>query len=141
MCACVHVYILLDRRGGIIYKPCPLGGVARRLYGVTGCTMDDSRIRALRQCHPNLRKELLVSDLLPALHIYAGGFLTEAESDKIKAKGRNVQQVDELIDVLVKGKENIDFDCFCDVLEKEGQQSWSSRLKEAADLGKRSKLT
>ena len=98
--------------------------------------MDDTRKKALRQCHPDLRKELTVSDFLPNLHIDAGGFLTEVESDKIKAKrtGGNVEQVDEFIDVLVR-KENKDFDYFCDVLEKEGYPSCSSRLKTAA--GKR----
>ena len=99
--------------------------------------MDDTRRKALRQCHPDLRKGLTVSDLLPNLHIDAGGFLTEVESDKIKAKssGGNVQQVDELIEVLVK-KESKDFDYFCGVLEKEGYRSCSSRLKVAAGLGK-----
>ena len=104
--------------------------------------MDDTRIKALRQCHPELRKELKVSHVLPNLHIYAGGFLTEAESGQIKAISTvgNEEQLAELIELIVK-KENNDFDYFCDVLEKEGYPSWSSKLKEAAGLGKRSKLT
>ena len=109
-----------------------------RVCATPSCKMDDTRRRAIRQCHPVLRKGLTVSDFLPNLHIDAGGFLTEVESDKIKAKssGGNVQQVDEVIEVLVK-KENKDFDYFCDVLESEGYPSCSGKLKVAAGLGKR----
>ena len=102
--------------------------------------MDNTRKKALWQCHPGLRKELTVSDFLPNIHIDVGGFLAEMESDKIKTKytGGTMDQVDELIDVLVR-KENKDFDYFCDVLEKEGYPTCSSRLKEASVLGKCSK--
>ena len=92
--------------------------------------MDNTRKKALQQSHPGLRKELTVSDFLPNLHIDVGGFLAEVESDKIKAKctGGTVDQVNELIDILVR-KENKDFDYFCDVLEKEGYPSCSSRCR------------
>ena len=71
-----------------------------------------------------------VSDFLPSVHIDVGGFFAEVESDKIKAKctGGTVDQVNELIDILVR-KENKDFDYFCDVLEKEGYPSCSSRRR------------
>lgn len=102
--------------------------------------MDDTRKKALRRCHPYLRKGLTVSDILPNLHIDAEGFLTDVESDRIKPKNTsgNVEQVDELIDVLLK-KENKHFDFFCDVLEKEGYQPCSRRLKENVGFGKPSK--
>lgn len=99
--------------------------------------MDARRKKALRQCHQELRTGIIVSHFLPILHIDAGGFLTDVESTNITAKKTcgNVEQVDELIDILVK-KQNKDFDYFCEVLEKEGCQTFSKRLKVAADFGK-----
>ena len=102
--------------------------------------MDDSKKKAIRKYHPDLRTGITVTHFLPSLHVDAGGFLTDVESDSIKKNGGNVEQVDELIDVLVK-KENKDFDYFCVVLEKAGCQAWSNRLKEAAGLGKRQQLS
>ena len=101
--------------------------------------MDDRRKKALRQYHTDLRTGIIVNHFLPKLHSDAGGFLTDVESGEIKKTSGNVAQVDELIDVLLT-KENKDFDCFCDVLEKEGHQSLSNRLKAAADLSKRPHL-
>lgn len=97
--------------------------------------MDSRRKKALRQYHPDLRTDIIVSHFLPKLHTDAGGFLTDVESAHIKETSGTVEQVDELIDILVK-KENKDFDYFCDVLEKEGCQASSSRLKVAGGLGK-----
>ena len=100
--------------------------------------MDDRRKKALRQYHSDLRTGIIVSYFLPKLHSDAGGFLTDVESDMIAAKkfSSNVEQVDELISVLLT-KDSKDFDYFCDVLEKEGHQSLSNRLKVAAGLSKR----
>ena len=102
--------------------------------------MDESRKKALRKYHNDLRTGITVTHFLPSLHVYAGGFLTDVESDSIKQNRGNVEQVDELIEVLVK-KENKDFDYFCVVLEKAGCQMWSNRLKEAAGLGKQQQLS
>ena len=103
--------------------------------------MDDHRKKALRLYHSDLRTGIIVSHFLPKLHREAGGFLTDVESETIAAKksSGNVEQVDELIGVLLT-KENKDFDYFCDVLEKEGHQSLSNRLKVAAGLSKRPHL-
>ena len=102
--------------------------------------MDESRKKALRKYHTDLRTGITVTHFLPRLHVYAGGFLTDVESDSIKQNRGNVEQVDELIDILVT-KENKHFDYFCLVLEKAGCQTWSNRLKEAAGLGKRQQLS
>ena len=101
--------------------------------------MDESRKKALRKYHPDLRTGITVTHFLPRLHVDAGGFLTDVESDSIKQNRGNVEQVDELIDILVT-KENKDFDYFCVVL-KEGYQLWSKRLEEAAGLGKQQQLS
>ena len=103
-------------------------------------TMDESRKKALQKHHPELRTGITVIHLLTSLHVDVGGFLTDVESDSINQNRGNVEQVDELIDVLVT-KENKDFDYFCLVLEKEGCQAWSNRLKEAAGLGKQQHLS
>lgn len=99
--------------------------------------MDGRRRTAIRQCHPSLRTGINVSQLLPRLHIDAGGFLTDVENANISDQKicGNVKQVDELIDVLLK-KQNRDFDYFCDVLEKEGFKAVSKELKGAAGVGK-----
>ena len=102
--------------------------------------MDESRKKALRKHHPDLRTGITVIHFLPSLHVDAEGFLTDVESDSIKQNSGNVEQVDMLIDVLVK-KENKDFDYFCAVLKKEGYQLWSNRLKGAAGLGKQQQLS
>ena len=105
----------------------------------TYLTMDESKRKALRQCHPDLRTRIRVSDFLPSLHFHAGGFLNHVENDCIKNKKGHVKQVDELIDILLT-KEGKDFDYFCTVLEKEGYKVWSDKLKDAAGLGKRQQL-
>ena len=56
-----------------------------------------------------------------------------------KKTGGNMEQVDELIEVLLR-KENKDFDYFCDVLERNGCQVWSRKLKVAAGPGKHPQL-
>ena len=101
--------------------------------------MDDSRTKALRQCHPDLRSHLRVNDFLPSLHVHAGGFLTDVESGRIRRHTGNIDQVDELIEILVT-KDNKDFDHFCVVLEK-GYHVWSEKLREGAGLGKRQQLS
>ena len=99
--------------------------------------MDDRRRKAIRQCHLALRTGINVSQLLPRLHIDAGGFLTDVESTTISDQQicGKVKQVDELIDVLLK-KQTKDFDYFCDVLENEGFKAVSKKLKGAAGVGK-----
>ena len=99
--------------------------------------MDGQKKKALRQCHPELRTGIIVSHFLPDLHSHAGGFLTDVEFASISAKRAmgNVDQVDELIEVLLR-KENKDFQYFCAVLEKHGSQVYSNKLKVAAGLGK-----
>ena len=102
--------------------------------------MDDYRKEALRDCHYNLTTAIIVANILPRLHVREGGFLNDVESDSIGKNGGNARQVEDLVDILLK-KENKDFDYFCDVLEKEGYQAFSSRLREAAGLGKWHRLT
>ena len=104
-------------------------------------TMADRRKKSLQKYHTDLRTGIIVSYFLPKLHREAGGFLTDVESETIAAKksSGNVEQVDELIRVLLT-KESKDFDYFCDVLEEEGHQSLSTRLKVAAGLSKRPHL-
>ena len=97
--------------------------------------MDETRRRALRRCHQELRRHIAVNDFLPSLHVDADGFLTELESGRIRKYTGNIEQVDELFDILVT-KKNKDFDHFCVVLEKEGYHVWSEKLREAAGLGK-----
>ena len=103
--------------------------------------MDDRVKKALRQYHLELRTGIIVSHFLPCLHKDAGGFLTDVEIASIAAKktGGNLEQVDELIEVLVR-KENKDFDYFCDVLERNGCEVWSHKLKVAAGLSKHPQL-
>ena len=99
--------------------------------------MDKHKKKALRQCHPELRTGIVVSHFLPDLHSDAGGFLTDVEKESIAAKkaSGNLEQVDELIEILLR-KENKDFQFFCFVLEKHGRQVYSNKLKVAAGLGK-----
>ena len=101
--------------------------------------MDYYTKEALRQCHPYLRTVITVANILPTLHVDAGGFLNDVESDSIAKNAGNVDQVDDLVDTLLK-KENKDFDYFCVVSEKEGCQACSNRLRGAAGLGKRISL-
>ena len=101
--------------------------------------MDYYRKEALRQCHPYLRTVVTVCNILPSLHVDAGGFLNDMENDSIVKNIGNVDQVDDLVDILLK-KENKDFDYFCVVLEKEGFQACSNRLRGSAGLGKRISL-
>ena len=101
--------------------------------------MDDSKRKALRRCHQDLRTHIIVNDFLPSLHVDADGFLTDLESGRIKRHTGNIDQVDELIEILVT-KDNKDFDHFCVVLEK-GYHVWSEKLREGAGLGKRQQLS
>ena len=101
--------------------------------------MNDSRRKALRRYHQDLRTHITVNDFLPSLHVDADGFLTDLESGKIRKCTGNIEQVDELIEILVT-KENNDFDHFCVALE-EGYHVWSAKLRETAGLGKRQQLS
>ena len=101
--------------------------------------MDYYRKEALRQCHPYLRTVIAVGNILPSLHVDAGGFLTDEENDSIAKNVGNVDQIDDLVDILLE-KENKDFDYFCVVLEKKGCQACSNRLRGAAGLRKRISL-
>ena len=100
--------------------------------------MNYYRKEALRQCHPYLTV-ITVGNILPSLHVDAGGFLSDVENDSIAKNIGNVDQVDDLVDILLK-KENKDFDYFCVVIGKEGCQACSNRLRGAAGLGKRISL-
>ena len=100
--------------------------------------MDESRRKALRRCHQDLRTHITVNDFLPSLHVDADGFLTDLESGRIRKYTGNMEQVDELIEILVT-KDNKGFDHFCVVLE-EGYHVWSEKLREVAGLGKRQQL-
>ena len=103
--------------------------------------MDDRRKTTLRQYHDDLRTGIIVSHFLPKLHRGAGGFLNDVESEAIDAKksSGNAEQVDELMRVL-RTKESKDFDTFCGVLEEEGHQSLSNRLRVPAGLSERPHL-
>ena len=103
--------------------------------------MDALKKKALRKYHPKLRTDIIVSHFLPYLHKDAEGFLTDVEIASIAAKktSGNLEQVDELIEVLLR-KENKDFNYFCDVLERNGCEVWSHKLKVAAGLGKQPQL-
>ena len=101
--------------------------------------MDESKKEALRECHPDLREHIVVADILPSLHVDAGGFLNDVECDSIRKKKED-QQFDELKDILLK-KENKDFDYFCTVLDKEGYTLSSKNLRKAAGHGKRQQLS
>ena len=96
--------------------------------------MDDSRRKALRQCQQDLRMLIRVNDFLPSLHVHARGFLNDVESDSIRKHKGYVKQVDELVDILVT-KENKDFNHFCIILEKNGCNVSSEKLRRAAGLG------
>ena len=103
--------------------------------------MDERKKKALRKYHPKLRTGITVSNFLPDLHKDAEGFLTDVEMASIadKRTSGKLEQVDELIEVLLR-KEDKDFDYFCDVLERNGCEVWSRKLKVAAGLGKQPQL-
>lgn len=92
--------------------------------------MDDRRAGALGRYRSALREGIIANNLLPELHLDAGGFLTDVESDRILSQIDNLKQVDELIDALLT-KGNEAFDSFCTALERNGYNSLAENLKKA----------
>ena len=87
--------------------------------------MDERRKGALRSHHQALRTGLLVRNFLSALR----QVLTDAEYSQVDEREDNIAGVDELIRILLT-KENIHFDAFCAVLERNGYEHWAKRLQE-----------
>ena len=91
--------------------------------------MDEGYKQALRHIHQELRTGILVKHILPALRPY----LTDIEYSQVQDQTGNVDQVDKLVDILLK-KENRHFNGFCRVCERNGYSHWARRLKEAAGV-------
>ena len=96
--------------------------------------MDDAKKEALRRRQDDLRTGIIVNNILPSLHKYAGGFLDDVEEDRVKSKEGNVAQVDELL-VILRTKEDKDFNYFCTIIEK-NNATRASNLRKAAEIGK-----
>ena len=96
--------------------------------------MDESRKRAIRQCHSDWRTGIIVHNFLPGLHKDALGFLNDVEYAGVQSlSDDNVKQVDEVVKFLLT-KENRDFDAFCNILEKSGYTACANVLKEKAGV-------
>ena len=89
--------------------------------------MDEGRRQALRDNHQDLRSGLIIKNILPDLRPY----LTDFEYVQVEDQPYNVDQVDKLVDILLR-KEDRHFDGFCRVCEHNGYQHWEQWLREAA---------
>ena len=74
---------------------------------------NDSWKTQLRACHPTLRTEVIVANILPTLH----SLLTPVEYSRVQSqKDDNIGGVDNLVYILLT-KDETTFDRFCSILE------------------------
>ena len=96
--------------------------------------MDESKKKALRQCHPDLRTSKESPTSYQAYTSMQEDSLTMWRTTASEKRG--TCKASELMDIFLK-KESKTLNYFFTVLEKEGYKAWSDKLREATGLAKR----
>ena len=79
---------------------------------------------------------LMNTGLADKLEKAAGGFMSRAEAQMVRALSSNSDQIDKVIETL-RGKTNKDFNTFCMMLEQTNHVIWAVELKKKAKQFKR----
>ena len=97
--------------------------------------MGPSKASALKFYRPTLLGALDVREYLASAHIEAGGFLTDDEEKSIRDEKTPTYQADKLFAILLTKSDDA-FDRFCKILERFGENTWCSSLKERVTMPK-----
>ena len=79
---------------------------------------------------------LMNTGLADKLEKAAGGFMSRAEAQIVRALPSNSDQIDRVIETL-RGKADEDFDTFCAMLRDSNNGTWADQLKREAQLRRR----
>ena len=92
--------------------------------------MSDYNSKALIALQPDLKINVKLQPLLiDMLQPPSGGFMNPAEEQSVQ----NAENpMDELIAILL-GKEDKEFNTFCDMLERSNHSAWANRLRQEAE--------
>ena len=76
---------------------------------------------------------LMNTGLADKLEKAAGGFMSRAEAQMVRALSNDSDQIDRVIETL-RGKTNEDFDTFCKMLRDSNNGTWADQLEREAQL-------
>ena len=99
--------------------------------------MSKWNVDALEALKGELKLKVQMFQLVDMLHTAAGGFMDSAETQRVRDKTGNAQQIEELIDIL-RGKGDKEFATFCQMLQKSNYQVWARVLELEAEKFKTS---
>ena len=99
--------------------------------------MSKGNADALVALKGELKLNVKMITLTKSLETPAGGFMSRAEAQSVRAKTRrcateDVQQIEQVIDILL-GKGNREFVIFCQMLRQSSYEVWAKELELEAD--------
>ena len=83
---------------------------------------------------------ILDTGLIDKLEKAAGGFMSREEVRMVQDQLSSSKQMDKVIEIL-RGKEDVDFHCFCKKLRDSNYRAWAGELKKCAAEFKKEKGT
>ena len=99
--------------------------------------MSKKHIDALLALKGELKLNVKMIALTNILETPAGGFMSRAEAQSVRAKTGDDQQVEQIIEILL-GKSDKDFSIFCQMLQECNYPVWAHQLELQAEAFKTS---
>ena len=94
--------------------------------------MSEWNINALEASKGKLKLNVKMFQLVDMLHTAAGGFMDSAETQRVRDKTGDAQQIEEVIDIL-RGRGDEEFATFCQMLRQCNYQVWARQLELKAE--------
>ena len=94
--------------------------------------MSKWNVNALEALKGKLKLNVRMIQLVDMLHTAAGGFMDSAETQSVRAKTGDAQQIEEVIDIL-RGRGDEEFATFCQMLRQCNYQVWACQLELKAE--------
>ena len=93
-------------------------------------------VKALTALKGELKSKIIVNNgLNDILEKDAGGFMSEAEAQRVESKSSNAEKMEEIIQIL-KGKSDAHFGTFCQMLRQVEYDVWADALEKKAGENK-----
>ena len=94
--------------------------------------MSKWNVNALEALKRKLKLKVQMFQLVDMLHTAAGGFMDSAETQRVRDKTGDAQQIEEVVEIL-QGKGDKEFATFCKMLQKSNYQVWAHELELEAE--------
>ena len=94
--------------------------------------MSKWNVDALEALKGRLKLNVQMCQLMDMLHTAAGGFMDSAETQCVRDKTGDAQQIEEVVDIL-RGKGDKEFSTFCQMLQKSNYPVWAHELELEAE--------